>query len=341
MTTCSVIIPARNVAPYIEAALRSVALQNRDDIEVIVVDDGSTDETLAIISRLMPEMAYVRVVKGEGLGPGEARNLGISEACGDLIAFLDADDLWWAGKLDAQIMLHVSCPDVVLSATNFRYVSEAGEDLGDCFTYHEKVVARLFRQGGVKAGFQQVQSPLVPLLKCNIIGTSTVMVRKSALQNAKGFANCLSSSEEWELWLRLADYGPFAFRTDVAADYLMRQGSETARKRDRLNANREILSTYLDHNSAKVRRAARAGLRETAIAEAETLRLEEDYCGSAKVYGLIFLRRWEKRYLREALKSLWLAVKAEKKQDEQPENGREEEAEKAPNTPQNEDKTER
>jgi glycosyltransferase involved in cell wall biosynthesis len=96
----SVVIPVRNGAAYLEEALRSVAAQTYSHIETIVVDDGSTDESAEIARRAGEG---VRVVSQEAIGEGPARNRGATEARGEFLAWLDADDVWLPGKLDLQL----------------------------------------------------------------------------------------------------------------------------------------------------------------------------------------------------------------------------------------------
>lgn len=307
--TCSVIVPARNVAPYIKAALQSIAAQKRDDLEVIVVDDGSTDATLQVIADMMPHMPYVRVIKGAERGVAEARNLALSEACADFIAFLDADDVWQPNKLSQQLALLEAHPDVVLCATDFRYLDVAGTDLGSCFAYHKQANIRLENLPRLGA-FVRLDAPLPLLLVDNLIGTSTVVMRREALQNAKGFANCLFSSEDWELWLRLAEQGVFALLPEVTTDYLMRPNSETSRKRDRLEANRLIIAPYLKHSDHSVARAARKAWGKTYVAAADVRRLQGQHMRAAALFGRALCNRLEKRIALEVLKSLKLAISA-------------------------------
>ncbi|MGH7019580.1 MAG: glycosyltransferase family 2 protein [Brevundimonas sp.] len=89
----SVIMPARNAAPFIDAALQSVRAQSLTELEVLVIDDGSTDQTLAIAQRHASEYGRVRILHGTGRGPAAARNLGLAEARGQWAAVVDADDV--------------------------------------------------------------------------------------------------------------------------------------------------------------------------------------------------------------------------------------------------------
>lgn len=96
----SVIIPVYNSERYVDAALESVLAQSRPPTEIIVVDDGSTDQSAQVARRYQP---IVQVLHQPHAGPGAARNLGVSVAQGELLAFLDADDLWLPDKLERQV----------------------------------------------------------------------------------------------------------------------------------------------------------------------------------------------------------------------------------------------
>ena len=103
MPLVSVIVPAYNAARYIRQALESVCTQTYRDIEVIVVDDGSRDETPAIVEEFATSDPRVRLLLQNNAGVGAARNMGLRQAQGVYIAPIDADDIWHPGKLEAQV----------------------------------------------------------------------------------------------------------------------------------------------------------------------------------------------------------------------------------------------
>src|SRR5687768_4619560 len=100
MPEVSVVVPAFNAAETIQAAIQSVSAQTFQDLELIVVDDGSTDGTADVVKRLAPNAV---VITQRNAGPGAARNAGIARASGRFVGFLDADDLWFPNKLEHQI----------------------------------------------------------------------------------------------------------------------------------------------------------------------------------------------------------------------------------------------
>ena len=100
----SIVMPARDTAPYIEAAIRSIQEQTRRDWELVVVDDGSTDETPRIVERMAAADSRIRLLRTmKSSGPGPARNAGVEQARGRWLAFLDSDDLWSPDKLERQL----------------------------------------------------------------------------------------------------------------------------------------------------------------------------------------------------------------------------------------------
>ena len=98
----SVVIPMFNISEYISQCLESVLAQNIDSFEVIAVDDGSTDDTLEIAKKYQKKYSNLKVLHQDNKGAGAARNLGISEAKGKYIAFMDGDDLYPDGKIQSE-----------------------------------------------------------------------------------------------------------------------------------------------------------------------------------------------------------------------------------------------
>jgi glycosyltransferase involved in cell wall biosynthesis len=122
----SCLVPAYNAARFIEETLESILAQTRRPDEVIVVDDGSTDATCALVERFAPQ---VRLVRQANKGPSAARNLAVRESTGSHVAFLDADDLWKPEKLERQLLRFGERPELEISFSglvNFRAASDDG-----------------------------------------------------------------------------------------------------------------------------------------------------------------------------------------------------------------------
>jgi glycosyltransferase involved in cell wall biosynthesis len=179
----SVVIPAYNRAVTIGRAIASVLAQDRDDLEVVVVDDGSDDDTAARATDFGPA---VRVLRQANAGPGAARNAGIAASRGELVAFLDSDDEWLPGKLAAQLAVLDADPTVGLAGAGAEYVAAGG------------ALVKRYAPGG--AG-----DILARLVFENLLPTSSVVVRKALLAGQPGpFRTDLPFAEDWELWLKLA-----------------------------------------------------------------------------------------------------------------------------------------
>ena len=262
---CAVVIPTYNCADYLPAALESIAAQGVADIEVIVIDDGSSDDTAAILKRAatMPGLGRLRCFETRQIGPGLARNLAVEVARAPLIAFLDADDVWLPGKLEAQLAFHESQPDVVLSFTDYRHRGPTGDDRGTCFGFwgHEAAQA-----------YSLLPRAASVLVGCNLIGTSTVVVDRAAFMEANGFGGEMPSSEDWDLWLKLARLGPIALTGQVGCDYLMRPNSVTAARANRITAMEIILERALEAHPKPDSRDVRRARARIVTAKAEHAR---------------------------------------------------------------------
>ena len=177
----SVIIPCFNCENTVEATIESVIRQNDCKIEIICVDDCSTDQTADILFLLQERCAAVRVIRNNrNLGAAKSRNIGISESKGTFIAFLDSDDIWLDGKLAHQLAL-MKRYEADWSSTAFNIVRQ-GLVVG-CVKPYERI------------------SP-ERLVFNNRIGTSSVLVRKCKLP-ASGFPN-IRRGQDLALWLKLA-----------------------------------------------------------------------------------------------------------------------------------------
>jgi len=259
--TCSVVMPTHNCANYIGDAIRSIIVQNVSNYEIIIIDDASSDATPDVLAAWQAETSRVRVLRTDGVGPAVARNIGVEAARGSLIAFLDADDIWSPGKLAAQLDWHFQHPQASFSFTDYRHVGSDGSDRGTCFEFWQHPM--------IGEGFQLLVDAPSLLLGRNLVGTSTVMARRDVLMALGGFDPLLPSSEDWELWLRLARSGPVGISGRVGGLYLMRPGSATAAREKRIQAMEMILARALvaapRPQAADIRRAR----SRLAVARAE------------------------------------------------------------------------
>jgi len=181
----SVVIPAYNAAATLPETLASVFAQTFADLEVIVVDDGSTDETPALLAAYGDRIRVLRKVN-EGR-PSTTRNLGAKAARGELVAFLDADDRWQPEKLARQVALFAANSRLGLVYTAAAVIDASG---------------RVLRVNPCPPGGRGQVYPLLAVR--NMMVGSSVMARRAAIAEAGWFDEELTSIENWDLWIRIA-----------------------------------------------------------------------------------------------------------------------------------------
>jgi glycosyltransferase involved in cell wall biosynthesis len=208
----SVIIPAYNSSGTLSRALESVFAQTFGSYEVIVVDDGSTDDFEGAI---IPYAGRITVVRQQNAGAATARNTGAAAARGELLAFLDADDFWHKRKLELQVEAFRQIPDLALCWTDFRWLRQSEVSGSDSASVIPAVV-------------QPVITRFESVFASPYLGTPGVMLRKRVFDELGGFRSDLASAEDVDLWLRSA-YGRTIARLPCQLFFVVRSpGSITA-----------------------------------------------------------------------------------------------------------------
>jgi glycosyltransferase involved in cell wall biosynthesis len=261
----SVIIPTRNCLEYLPFSIESALSLGIDGLEILVVDDGSTDGTGDWLSQFAAKNREIIAIEGHGFGPSAARNRAIARASAPLVAFLDADDSWLPGAVADRLAFHEANPDVLLSFADYRHVAMDGTDLGGCFAYWP----RFAKRAGMSGEIALVDRPLSTLFAENVVGTSTVIARRTALEQLGGFNDTLKSAEDWEMWLRLSMYGKVAFHNAIEAEYLVRPNSVSRSRDRRIEAMYAIYEQFADAAAAEDRRMLAPALARIAEAEGE------------------------------------------------------------------------
>jgi glycosyltransferase involved in cell wall biosynthesis len=212
----SVLIPAWNAGHTIAETLDSVLAQTFADFEVIVVDDGSTDETAGIVRRFCAADPRFTLVTQPNQGVAAARNLALDRARGEFVAFLDADDAWLPQKLARQLELFRQKPQANLVFTNY-YCWDGRQDLNVYFRND-----RALPMGEV--GRQ--------LIRANLYIPSIVMIRRAVLLREHcRYTAGLSSCADWDLWLQLLEHGLIAAGTrEPLVRYRIWEGNMSRRK---------------------------------------------------------------------------------------------------------------
>ena len=224
----SVVIAAYNAAATLGETLRSVRAQACADVEVVVVDDGSTDATRAMLEA---EGARVRAFHQENAGIGAARNRGMREARGAFIALIDADDVCEPGRLRIQLDYLLAHPDLLLCSTDFSSFDDSGMiEASSIGSYYSRCGAS---HGGVRARYDHHAGFALPVAACgraagsevashsgrvfeqlllgNFIHPPTVMFRREALELAGNFDPSIRIACEWEWLVRVAQAGPVGY----------------------------------------------------------------------------------------------------------------------------------
>ncbi|MCL5951129.1 MAG: glycosyltransferase [Chloroflexi bacterium] len=211
MPKVSVVIPTYNRAQLIRETLRSVLAQTYHDFEVVVIDDGSTDNTQEALVAYGSQIRYFRKDNG---GQASARNLGIRVASGEYIAFLDSDDLWLPSKLEEQVTT------LVTARTKWVYCDA---ELFDGAT--GRTVGLYSRQNNRPYEGHVARQ----LLLNDFIASPTPIIHREVFDRVGYFdeSALLRSREDWEMWLRIAPHYSVAYLAKPLARYRLHSGSVT------------------------------------------------------------------------------------------------------------------
>jgi glycosyltransferase involved in cell wall biosynthesis len=195
----SVIMPAYNRADLIAESIGSVLAQTRGDFELIVVDDGSTDDTVSVVQRF--DNPRVRIVRGSHGGIAAASNLGIRSARGRYLARLGSDDLWDPRMLETQLRRAERDPSVGVVYAMARIVDAHGKPRDATWGYAPRFPGDM----------------LCSLLYDDCVCDITTLARTDLVIAAGGYDESLTANVDWDLWLRLARLTQFAFTPEVLA----------------------------------------------------------------------------------------------------------------------------
>lgn len=263
----SVVIPAYNAAWCVARAIDSVLAQTYARYEVLVVDDGSTDETAALVN------AYgerVRLLQQPNGGLSGARNLGMRNAAGEYVAFLDADDYWLPEKLERQIALMQAHPDVGFCSTATRVETPQGEQIGlwKCPACGGDTLRTIFAVNGAVAG-----------------SGSSVMVRRDVLARAGEFDVTLRCLEDIDMWMRLAAISSYAC-IDEPLSVILKRPDSMSRNLDKM---RESALQVMRKNRHLLAPAARGGFWRYAYAGVLADYAKWEYRAGRKTQALLHL----------------------------------------------------
>jgi len=257
----SVVVPTYNRAHLIGRTLDSVRAQTWRDLEIIVVDDGSTDDTRARIEALAVEDPRVRYVYKTNGGPASARNAGFANARGDYVALIDSDDTWYPWKLTLQVRCMERYPALGMTWTDMEMIDPSDRVVEPRYLRHMYTAYRwwtddeLFPQSFalselvpdfadvVGSARLRVGNIFSKMIMGSLVHTSTVMLRRERLERVKGFDESLRrSGEDYDFHLRTCREGPVGLLDLPAIQY--QQGLP-----DRLTAKK--YNVYMAENLLK------------------------------------------------------------------------------------------
>ena len=190
MPKISVIIPAYNAEKTIKETIESVLSQTFSQFEIIVINDGSQDKTLEVVSHILDPR--LKVFSYPNAGVSVSRNRGLSQSAGDYVSFLDADDIWTPDKLEAQLKALQANPPAAVAYSWTNWIDESGQFL---------------RPGGHIIANGNVYEKL--LLRDFVESGSNPLIRSEALAKVGGFDKSLALAADWDTWLRLAACSQF------------------------------------------------------------------------------------------------------------------------------------
>lgn len=203
------VVPAFNAERYLRDALDSIVGQTYPNIEVLVVDNASTDATADIIRSYGDKVVYLYEAKK---GPAAARNKGLAHANGHLISFLDSDDEWLPDKTERQVEFMLEHPEYGFCYSHYEYIDQDGRP------YQPTYAKDCSRNGWV---FED-------LLRYELqIGIGTTMVRRHCAEKAGGFNERLMTAEDTDFFIRVAKYCQFGYIPGPVARYRSHAGSLT------------------------------------------------------------------------------------------------------------------
>jgi glycosyltransferase involved in cell wall biosynthesis len=281
----SVIIPAYNAALYIRQAIESVLAQTYRDYEIIVVDDGSTDDTPRIAQQFGSAIRYIRQ---DNMGLSAARNTGIKNSQAAVIALLDADDLWEPEFLEVMLSFLNKHPQAAGAYCGFQYINSRGEIVGQPSI--KVVPPEEFYENQVFIG--------------NWLAPCAVIFHKHLAEQVGLFDESLRAVEDADLWIRLSALRPFVGfpkalvryrRHDsnmtkdpqrmVTAEYQVTQKIFGPAEGDRLSWPRPKVDAYISHfRSAAVRYMEAGNISKSATYLRELFLLSSDYVASIELW---------------------------------------------------------
>jgi glycosyltransferase involved in cell wall biosynthesis len=223
----SVIMPCYNHAHFVGESVAAILGQTFKDLELIVVDDKSKDDSVALVQALATKDARLKlIVHEQNQGASRSRNDGLRAASGEFVAFCDADDLWKPDKLERQINLLTKHPDYDVTYCDSEIINETGRLTGELFS-------------------DQFPLPPTPsenlfevLCTRNFINMTTVLLRRQSVGERLFFDNSVEWVEDWWQWIRLSRHHRFLYEPEALARYRVHPQSTGFTQKPGISRNR-------------------------------------------------------------------------------------------------------
>ncbi|QWV95849.1 glycosyltransferase [Geomonas nitrogeniifigens] len=222
----SIVTATYNMAQYLPLTVESVLGQTYQNLELIVVDDGSSDDTSEVMARFAaePRVRYIRLERN--CGQTVAKNRGLSEVKGAFVAFVDADNLWKPNKLERQLPLFVASERTGVVYSDAEYIDGSGAVL--------PYIERKYHDGDITA----------KLLLSNFVNFNSAVVRKEVIDEVGGFDEALAMGIDWDLWLRISVRYRFRFLPEQTYSYRLWENQMSHQKVKRLKNAEKILEKF-------------------------------------------------------------------------------------------------
>ena len=249
----SVVMPCYNSMEYLENTLKHIYEQTVLPYEIIIVDDGSSDGTQAFLRHEQEKfpLGFIKVFEQKNCGPGAARNVGIKNASGTWIAFLDSDDIWREQRIQRAIETIKQNTDAIMISSDICEKYENGSERE--LKLHERI--------------SKEESIFVQLYKGNFISTSSVCAKKDVIERVGLFNEELRSAQDYDLWLRLSREGSLIVIPEIFEEYSIHSGSISQNSRLRYECLLKIYKkyAYFLKKECSIHRAVLLAERQIAI----------------------------------------------------------------------------
>ena len=309
----SIVVPVFNADEFLPECIDGLLRQTYEQLEILVVDDGSTDGSIGSIERFRAD-PRLRVISQENSGgPASPRNRGASEARGEFVFFFDADDIAKPGKVEATVgHFERDAAGRSFAATEFEVLDQAsGRIVEQAYMRSFDRIAERFRTSQPHNCLSlEPQEAYEALLPGNFVGTSSVAVRRAALLEVGDFDTSLQNGDDYEMWLRLARHGGMLLVGDVLHTYRRRNASISRRTTLKLAPNRiKVLQRQLEHSlTPRQRNTVSSRIAENYSAMAWEAKDSGQYGLAVRCYVTAIRKAVRLSYFRGLLAALVTAV---------------------------------